>query len=85
MNEQVKPKIGYPAYIFDKFIGLTNLHSNTDNMLLAKVYVVSLILLANLPKPILLPHVKESIRDIRNTANFIKIVQSLFYNIYIFK
>ena len=56
MNEQVKPKTGYPSDIFDQFMRLTNLQSNDDNILLAKVYIVSLILLANLPKPILLPH-----------------------------
>lgn len=56
MNEQVKPKTGYPSDIFDQFMKLTNLQSNDDNILLAKVCIISLILLANLPKPILLPH-----------------------------
>jgi hypothetical protein len=56
MNEQVKPKAGYPSDIFDQFMSLTNLQSDNDNILLAKVYIVSLILLANLPKPLLLPH-----------------------------
>jgi hypothetical protein len=56
MNEQVKPKAGYPSDIFDQYMKLTNLQSNDDNILLAKVYIVSLILLANLPKPLLLPH-----------------------------
>ena len=35
---------------------LTNLYNDEDNKLLAKVYIVSLFLLANLPKPIMIPH-----------------------------
>ena len=56
MNEQVMPKKEYPDDILDQFMRLTNVYDSEDNKLLAKVYMISLFLLANLPKPILVPH-----------------------------
>jgi hypothetical protein len=56
MNEQILPKKDYPPDILDRFMHLTNVHNDEDNELLAKVYMITLFLLANLPKPIMLPH-----------------------------
>jgi hypothetical protein len=56
MNPQVHPLKDPPADIMDQFIKLTNVSGDEDNTLLAKVYLVSLFLLANLPKPMMIPH-----------------------------
>ena len=56
MNPQVYPRNDYPADIMDQFIRLTNVHDDEDNKLLAEVYLVSIFLLANLPKPMMIPH-----------------------------
>jgi hypothetical protein len=55
-NPQVYPKKDYPSDIMDQFIKLTNVYGDENNRLLAEVYIVSLFLLANLPKPMLIPH-----------------------------
>jgi hypothetical protein len=58
MNEQVyplKPLENEPD-IMDQFIKLTNVYDDEDTKLLAKVYLVSLFLLASLPKPLMIPH-----------------------------
>jgi hypothetical protein len=55
-NPQVYPKRDYPSNIMDQFIKLTNVHGDENNRLLTEVYIISLFLLANLPKPILIPH-----------------------------
>jgi hypothetical protein len=56
MNPQVYPLKDYPPDIMDQFIKLTNVYDDEDNKLLAEVYLVSLFLLANLPKPMMIPH-----------------------------
>jgi hypothetical protein len=56
MNAQVLPSKDYPDDIMEQLMKLTNLYNDEDNKLLAKVYIVSLFLLANLPKPIMIPH-----------------------------
>ncbi|MGA9150929.1 MAG: hypothetical protein WBZ36_10135 [Candidatus Nitrosopolaris sp.] len=56
MNPQVYPRKDYPPDIMDQFIRLTNVYDDEDNKLLAEVYLVSLFLLANLPKPMMIPH-----------------------------
>jgi hypothetical protein len=56
MNPQVYPLKDYPPDITDQFIKLTNVYDDEDNRLLAEVYLVSLFLLANLPKPMMIPH-----------------------------
>jgi hypothetical protein len=55
MNPQVYPRNDYPSDIMDQFIRLTNVYDE-DNKLLAEVYLVSLFLLADLPKPMMIPH-----------------------------
>ena len=56
MNPQVEPKRDYPEDILERFMKLTNVYNDESNKLLAKVYIVSLFLLADLPKPIMIPH-----------------------------
>ena len=56
MNPQVYPLKDYPPDIMDQFIRLTNVYDDEDNKLLAEVYLISLFLLANLPKPMMIPH-----------------------------
>ena len=56
MNPQVYPLKDYPPDIMDQFIRLTNVYDDEDNKLLAEVYLVSLFLLADLPKPMMIPH-----------------------------
>jgi hypothetical protein len=56
MYEQVLPKSDYPPDILERFIKLTNVCDSEDSNLLAKVYLISLFLLAELPKPIMVPH-----------------------------
>ena len=56
MNPQVYPRKDYPPDIMNQFIRLTNVYDDEDNKLLAEVYLVSLFLLANLPKPMMIPH-----------------------------
>ncbi|HXX98611.1 MAG TPA: hypothetical protein VEL11_16030, partial [Candidatus Bathyarchaeia archaeon] len=56
MNAQVHPMKEYPPDIMNQFIRLTNVYDDEDNKLLAEVYVVSLLLLGNLPKPMMIPH-----------------------------
>jgi hypothetical protein len=56
-NAQVYPKRDYPSDILDQFTKLTNLNQeDEDNKILAEVYLISLFLLANLPKPIMNPY-----------------------------
>jgi hypothetical protein len=52
----IKMGITRPPDIMDQFIRLVNLFDDEDNKLLAKVYLISLFLLANLPKPMMIPH-----------------------------
>src|SRR5207248_1837820 len=56
MNAQIYPRRDYPSDIFEQFMKLTNIYNDEDNKLLASVYLISLFLLANLPKPLMLPH-----------------------------
>jgi hypothetical protein len=56
MNEQVYPKRDYAKDIMDQFMKLTNVHDDESSKLIAEVYIVSLFLLANLPKPLMIPH-----------------------------
>jgi hypothetical protein len=56
MNPQVYPRKDYPPDIMDQFIRLTNVYDDEDSKLLAEVYLVSLFILANLPKPMMIPH-----------------------------
>lgn len=56
MSEQVYPRKDYAPDIMDQFITLTNVHNDEDNKLLVEVYLVSLFLLADLPKPMMNPH-----------------------------
>ena len=56
MNEQVVPSHEYPPDILERFMKLTNVYDDPDNKLLAKVYMFTLFLLANLPKPVVVPH-----------------------------
>jgi hypothetical protein len=56
-NAQVYPKRDYPPDILEQFTKLTNLNQDDeDNKILAEVYLISLFLLANLPKPIMNPY-----------------------------
>jgi hypothetical protein len=55
-TSQVMPSKDYPPDMMDQFITLVNLYDEEDNKLLAKVYLISLFLLANLPKPMMIPH-----------------------------
>ena len=56
-NAQVYPNRDYPSDILDQFTKLTNLNQDAeDNKILAEVYLISLFLLANLPKPIMNPY-----------------------------
>ena len=56
-NAQVYPKKDYPSDILEQFTKLTNLNQDDeDNKILAEVYLISLFLLANLPKPIMNPY-----------------------------
>lgn len=55
-NPQVYPSRSYPPDILHKFIQLTNVKNDPDNTLLAIVYIVSIFLLENLPKPLLTPY-----------------------------
>ena len=56
-NAQVYPKRDYPPDILEQFTKLTNLNQeDEDNKILAEVYLISLFLLANLPKPIMNPY-----------------------------
>jgi hypothetical protein len=56
-NAQVYPKRDYPLDILKQFTKLANLNQDDeDNKILAEVYLISLFLLANLPKPILNPY-----------------------------
>ena len=72
-NPQVYPSKAYPADIMDKFIQLTNVKNDQDNTLLAIVYIVSLFLLENLPKPLLAPNgVKGSAKS--TLQEFIKLI-----------
>jgi hypothetical protein len=56
MNAQVEPKTEYPPDILERFMKLTNLYNDEDNKLLAKVYLISLFLMADIPKPLMIPH-----------------------------
>jgi hypothetical protein len=56
MSPQVYPRNDYPPDIMDQFVSLTNVYGDEDNKLLAEVYLVSLFLLANLPKPMMNPN-----------------------------
>ena len=54
---QVYPKRDYPPDILEQFTNLANLNQDDeDNKILAEVYLISLFLLSNLPKPILNPY-----------------------------
>ena len=55
-NAQVYPLTDYPTDILEQFMKLTNVNNDEDNKLLAKVYMISLFVLGNLPKPMLIPH-----------------------------
>ena len=56
-SAQVYPKKDYPQDILEQFTKLTNLNQeDEDNKILAEVYLISLFLLANLPKPIMNPY-----------------------------
>ncbi len=46
----------YPPDIMNQFLRLTNVDDDEDNKLLAEVYLLSLFPLANLPKPMMIPH-----------------------------
>ena len=57
----------------DKFIQLTSVKNDHDNTLLAIVYIVSLFLMENLPKPLLAPNgVKGSAKS--TLQEFIKLI-----------
>ena len=56
MNPQVEPNRDYPPDILEQLMKLTNVYHDEDNKLLAKVYVISLFLLSDLPKPIMTPY-----------------------------
>jgi hypothetical protein len=56
MNPQVYPRKDYPPDIMDQFIRLTNVYDDEDSKLLAEVYLGSLFILANVPKPMMIPH-----------------------------
>ena len=72
-NPQVYPSTAYPPDIMDKFIQLTNVKNDHDNTLLAIVYIVSLYLLEDLPKPLLTPNgVKGSAKS--TLQEFIKLI-----------
>jgi hypothetical protein len=54
---QVLPSKEYPANIFTQFLNLTNLPpDDTENRMLAEVYIISLFFPPNIAKPILIPH-----------------------------
>jgi hypothetical protein len=55
-SAQVHPSREYPLDILEQFMKLTNVYNDEDNKLLAKVYLISLFVLENLPKPMLIPH-----------------------------
>lgn len=55
-NAQLHPLRDYPPDILEQFMNLTNVNNDEDNKLLAKVYMISLFVLGNLPKPMLIPH-----------------------------
>ncbi len=55
-NPQVYPNRNYPADIMDKFLNLTNVSSDPDNRILAKVHMICLLLLSQEPKPIMNQH-----------------------------
>jgi hypothetical protein len=55
-SAQVHPLRDYPPHILEQFMKLTNLYNDEDNKLLAKVYLISLFVLGNFPKPMLIPH-----------------------------
>ena len=57
MNPQVYPRKDYPHNILQQFMKLVNIDDDDeDNKLLAIGYVISLFLLADLPKPMLNPN-----------------------------
>jgi hypothetical protein len=56
MNPQVYPRKDYPPDILQEFVKLINIEDDEDNKLLATVYIISLFLLADLPKPMLNPN-----------------------------
>ena len=55
---QVLPNKDYSKdkNFLEEFMRLTNVYDDYNNKLLAQVYLISLFLLANLPKPIMMPH-----------------------------
>jgi len=55
-SAQVYPSREFPPDILEQFMKLTNVYNDEDNKLLAKVYLISLFVLGNLPKPMLIPH-----------------------------
>ena len=55
-NAQSYPLREYPPDILEQLMKLTNVYNDEDNKLLAKVYLISLFVLGNLPKPMLIPH-----------------------------
>lgn len=57
MNPQVYPSRDYPSNILDQFMKLVNIDdSDEDTRLLAIVYIITLFVLADLPKPMLNPN-----------------------------
>ena len=56
MNAQVYPRKDYPHDILEQFMKLTNVYDDEDNRLLAIVYIISLFLLEDVPKPMLNPN-----------------------------
>ena len=55
---QVLPNKDYPKdkNYLEAFMKLTNVYDDHDSKLIASVYVVALFLLADLPKPVMMPH-----------------------------
>ena len=53
---QLYPDMHYDAEIFERFILNTNLHRNHTTRLLCEVYIISLFMMADLPKPIMVPN-----------------------------
>ncbi|MGA9841452.1 MAG: hypothetical protein WBQ25_03985, partial [Nitrososphaeraceae archaeon] len=55
---QVLPNKDYPKdkNYLEEFMKLTNVYDDHDNKLIAQVYLVTLFLLADLPKPVMMPH-----------------------------
>jgi hypothetical protein len=55
---QVLPNKDYPKdkNYLEEFMKLTNVYDDPNNRVLAEVYIVSLFLLADLPKPVMMPH-----------------------------